>query len=76
MSEFRDSLRITTATWSENGDTLIIESKVTFNSGGQTTEMVINEAWILLQGGSILSIKQFSTSFWGERNITLIYDKK
>ncbi len=76
MSEFRNSPRIMTANWSENGDTLIIESKITFNRGGQTPEMVINEAWTLLEQGKILSIKQFSTSFWGERNITLIFDKK
>lgn len=75
MSEFQNSPRIMTAHWSENGDTLIIESKVKFNRGGQTTVMIINEAWTLLQGGRILSIKQFSTSFWGERNITLIFDK-
>jgi mannan endo-1,4-beta-mannosidase len=76
ISEFRNSPRIMTANWSENGDTLIIESKITFNRGGQTPEMVINEAWTLLEQGKILAIKQFSTSFWGKRNITLIFEKK
>jgi len=76
ISEFRSSPRIMTANWSENGDTLIIESKITFNRGGQTPEMVINEAWTLLEQGKILAIKQFSTSFWGKRNITLIFEKK
>jgi mannan endo-1,4-beta-mannosidase len=75
-SEFRNSPRIMTANWSESGDTLIIESKITFNRGGQASEMMINEAWTLQEQGKILSVQQFSSSFWGERNITMIFDKK
>lgn len=74
--EFMNLPRIKTANWSENEDTLIIESKVTFNRGGQTSEMVVKEAWSLQEQGNILSIKQFSTSFWGKRDITLIFDKR
>ncbi len=75
-SEFMNYPRIKTANWSQNGDTLIIESKVTFDRGGQTSEMVVIEAWDIQDQGKILSIKQLSTSFWGKRDITLIFDKQ
>jgi mannan endo-1,4-beta-mannosidase len=75
-SEFRNSPRITTAKRSDKGDTLFIESKVTFNRGGQISEMKEKEAWSLQEHGRILSIHQTSSSFWGKRDITLIFDKR
>jgi len=75
-SEFWNSPRFITANWSEKGDTLILKSKVVFNRGGQTSEMVVNEAWYLQEQGSVLAIRQFSSSFWGERKITLIFDRQ
>lgn len=75
-SEFWNSSRITTANWSKNGKTLIFESKIEFNMGGKATEMVSNEIWSLMEYGEILSIKQSSTSPWGKRKTTMIYDKR
>jgi mannan endo-1,4-beta-mannosidase len=75
-SEFWNSPRVTTARWSEKGDTLIVESKVAFTRGGQTVEMVTREAWSLQEQGRILSIQQSSTSFRGKRNITLVFFRK
>lgn len=75
-SEMLNAPRIMKARWSENSDTLIIESKVIFNMGGRTSEMILDEAWSLEEYGRILAIKQFSDSFWGVRKITLFFDKQ
>ena len=76
QSEFWNSPRMTTAHWSEKGDTLIVDSKVTFNRGGQTVEMTTREAWSLQEQGRILSIQQSSNSFRGRRNLTLVFFRK
>jgi hypothetical protein len=62
--------------WSADGDALIVESRVTFNRGGQTSEMVTKETWSVRERGRILSIQQSSNSFRGERKITLIFEKQ
>jgi mannan endo-1,4-beta-mannosidase len=75
-STFWNSPRITTARWSEDGDMLIVESKVTFTRGDRTNEMVTKEVWSLLKQGDVLSMAQTSTSFRGERKITMMFDKR
>ena len=75
-SEFRNSPRITTAKLSEEGDILVIESKVTFSRGDRTFEMVTNEKWSLQERGKVLSIEQSSTSFRRERKITMIFNAR
>lgn len=75
-SEIWNSPRISTANWSEKGDTLTIATKISFERDGQTSEMVLNEAWILQEKDHGLSIKHFSSSSWGERKITMIFEKK
>jgi len=76
VSAYMNSPRTMKAHWSEKGDTLIIDSNVQFNRGGQTTEMAVNEAWTLQDQGRVLSIRQASTSFRGRRNIVLVFDKR
>jgi mannan endo-1,4-beta-mannosidase len=75
-SEFFNSPRVTTMKWSADGDALIVESRVTFSRGGQTSEMVTKETWSVRERGRILSIQQSSSSFRGERKITLIFEKQ
>jgi hypothetical protein len=75
-SEFRNAPRMVTSNWSGNKDTLIVVSKVQFHRGSQNSEMVIHEAWTLQPTGTALVIRQFSTSFWGERKITLVFNRK
>jgi hypothetical protein len=74
-SEIMNSPRIMTAKWSGYLDELLIDSKVTLNWGNKPSEMIVNETWKLLFGGNCLSIKQHSKSFWGERNIVMVFDK-
>ena len=75
-SEMWNSPRIMTAKWSENGDSLFIDSKVQFGPGGRSFEMKINEVWSLPEQGKILVINQSSTSFRGTRKIVMVYDKQ
>jgi mannan endo-1,4-beta-mannosidase len=75
-SEFMNFPRITKATWSQKNDTLFVESKVTLKRYGQDVESVTSEAWSLNDKGTILSLKQYSHSFWGERKLIMIYNKE
>lgn len=75
-SDFWNSPRVSTATWSETGDTLKIVTKVEFDMDGQKAEMNFNEAWSVRDEGKVLAIKHFSSSSWGERKITMVFDKK
>jgi hypothetical protein len=76
MSEFWDSPRITTASWSATKDTLNIKMKITFNQDGNNNEMLLQEAWSLHAEGKQIVINHFSTSTWGERKITMAFDKQ
>ena len=75
-SEIWNSPRITTAKWSENGDTLHIDIKITFNQDGNMNEMQLKEAWSMLDGGKCINVNHFSSSSWGERKITMVFDKQ
>jgi mannan endo-1,4-beta-mannosidase len=75
-SDIRDSPKIMKAKWSNNLDTLIIKSKVILKRSGQTFDVIVNESWSLQKLGAVLSIKQYSNSFWGERTNTMIYNKR
>jgi mannan endo-1,4-beta-mannosidase len=75
-SEFYGAPRITTAGLSVNRDTLNIKSKVTFNRGGQASQMTITEAWGMQNRGKELVITQTSMSAQGERKIVMVYDKQ
>jgi mannan endo-1,4-beta-mannosidase len=75
-SAYLNSPRLITANLSANRDTLMVKSKVTFNLGGQTSQMVTNENWSLQNHGKVLSIRQSSSSPRGERTITMAYEKQ
>jgi mannan endo-1,4-beta-mannosidase len=75
-SEFMNFPRVTTAQFGEGGDTLVIHSKVSMLRGDQPFEMIVNETWTLEEQGAILSIQQASSSYWGERNIKMVFDRR
>lgn len=75
-SEFFNSPRVATVNWSAGGEALLVESRVTFNRRGQISEMVTRETWSVRERGQILSIQQVSSSFRGERKITLVFEKQ
>lgn len=72
---FGNAPRMVSAHQSEKGDTLFIDSKMTFTNGGRTNEWTTNESWTLSDNGKVLSIKQSSNSFRGKRSITVVYNK-
>ena len=74
-SEFWNSPRVSTADWSEKGDALSISSLIKFEMDGQSNELDIKEVWTLSEDGKTLSIKHSSISNWGERNITMVFDR-
>jgi mannan endo-1,4-beta-mannosidase len=63
------------ANWNTGNDTLSIESKASFNRDGKPVQMIVNEKWSSLEHGNHLQINQYSSSFWGERKATLVFDK-
>ncbi len=66
---------VTKVNWSDNRDTLIIESKLTVTRDNKPIDMVTKEKWTLQDHGRTLSIAQSSDSFWGKRIITMLFDK-
>jgi len=75
-SAFMSSLQTTKAEFKPGGDTLFIQSKVTMQRGDQSIETITNENWTLQEKGTILSIQQYSSSFWGKRDITMVFDRE
>ena len=65
-----------TAHLSENNDTLFIDTKVTMNFGGRSTEWITNEAWSLSADKDILTIKQSFNSFPGKTTVPIFYKRE
>lgn len=66
--------QITTSSWS--GDTLVFNSRITFNRGDQAFETTNREFWFLEEEGRCLKIRQVSRSFRGNRDVMLVYEKE
>jgi len=62
--------------WAEDGKSITISSKSTFNRQGETFEMTSTEIWTLDKKGKVLTIEYTGTTPRGERKATLVYDKK
>ncbi len=75
-SAYYGAPRISTAGLSAAKDTLTINSKVTFNRGGQASTLVTIETWNLQGHGNELSITQVADSPQGKRKQVLIYEKQ
>jgi mannan endo-1,4-beta-mannosidase len=61
---------------SEKGDSLFVDSKITFTNGGRSNEWTTNEAWVLTGSGKVLSITQSSATFRGKRLVTAVFNKQ
>ena len=73
---FRNSKKVSTAKWSDNGEELTVNSTLTFEGNGQTFELKSVEIWKLSDGGKTLTLDVTSTSPRGETKNTFVYDKK
>ena len=76
QSEFMGLARVSTAGMSAGRDTLTVNSKVSFNRGGQITQMLSTEVWSLQGHGKELCITQTSDSPQGKRKTIIVYDKQ
>jgi hypothetical protein len=74
-TSFWNSPNFTTAKLSDYNQALLIESKVLYTGGDRIVEMITKETWTIEEDGNLLKIKQFSNSFWGERNITMAINR-
>ena len=72
----RRGTRKSAVTWSDDGKSLTIKSKMVFDRGGEIMEMKSIEQWKMTDGGKILSIESSSSTPRGERKATMVYDKK
>jgi len=75
-SDFMNSPRTSTALWSANGDTLTIDTRIEFDMNGEKSEMIMKEAYSLKDSGGVLYVGHTSKSTWGERKLSLIFDRK
>jgi hypothetical protein len=72
---FGNTKKKSTAKWSDDGQTLNVNSTIVFEREGQTFEVKVTEAWKLLEAGKVLSVESTSTSQMGTNTMKLLYDK-
>lgn len=73
---FGNSKKKTTAAWSQDGESMTINSTILFERDGNSMEFKTTENWKLMDGGKTLSIESKTTSQRGETAATFVYDKK
>jgi hypothetical protein len=64
------------ARWSEDGQTMIINSVRSFDPNGKTADFKVTEVWKLINGGKSISIQVHSSSASRENTMQLVYDKQ
>jgi len=72
---FGNSKRKSTAKWSDDGQSLLINSIIFFDQNGQTNEIKVNEIWKLTDNGNSLAIESNSSSSFGDNSMKLVYEK-
>jgi hypothetical protein len=75
-TSFGNSKRKSTASWSQDGKQMTINSTIAFERDGNQFEVKITEVWKLSDDGKSLSIDYTSESQMGTSNNTFVYDKK
>jgi len=63
------------ARWSDDGQTMIVNSVRSFDPNGETADFKVTEVWKLINGGKSISIQVNSSSISGEHTMKLVYDK-
>jgi hypothetical protein len=74
-ASFGTSKKKSTAKWSDDGSSLVINSTILFDRNGDVTEIKQKETWKLTDNGQALSIESNSSSSFGENSMKLVYDK-
>ena len=72
---FGNSKKKSVAKWSEDGQTLNVNSTIFLDRNGETTEIKVTELWKLIDNGQALSLESTSNSSFGTSTMKLVYDK-
>jgi len=75
-SQFMNSPRVTTARISADGRQLKVDSTVSLVWGPPGSKMTVTDIWQLDAHGDALSIQRSTTSFMGQQNMTLVFDRR
>ncbi len=73
---FGNSKRKSSAKWSDDGKTLIINYTLELDFGGQTSEVKGTETWNLSDDGKTLTVQINSSSSRGDFSSKAVYDKQ
>ena len=72
---FGSSKKKSTSKWSEDGQSLNVNSTILFDRNGEVTEIKLTEVYKLADNGQALSVESTSNSSFGTNTMKLIYDK-
>lgn len=72
---FENAKRKSAAKWSEDGQSLQVNSTILLDRNGETIEIKVQETWKLMDNGNNLAIESHSTSSFGENTMKLVYDR-
>lgn len=72
---FGNSKKKSVAKWSDDGQSMTVNSTIFFDRDGQTFEVKVEEVWKLIEGGKVLSVAATSTSQMGTNTTNLLFDK-
>jgi mannan endo-1,4-beta-mannosidase len=75
-SVFMNSPRVTTARISADGQQLEMHSTVSLVWGPPGSKLTVTDIWKLSDHGGGLSIQRSTTSFMGQANTTLVFDRR
>jgi hypothetical protein len=65
-----------TASWSENGLTMTVNSIRSLDKNGEQADFKVTEVWKLINDGNSISIQVNSRAVSGENTMQLIYDRQ
>ncbi len=72
---FANNKKKSTTKWSDDGQTLTVNSTITFDRNGETMEIKVEENYKLIDNGQGLSVESTSNSNWGTNTMKMIYEK-
>ena len=64
------------ARWSDDGQTMTVNSDRSFDTNGKTADFKVTEIWRLINGGKSISIHVTSSSISRENTMTIVYDRQ
>ena len=72
---FGSTKKKSTAKWSDDGQTMTVNSVIYFHKNSETTEIKATEIWKLINDGKSILLQSNSNSTMGVNAMKLVYDK-